>query len=473
MSAFDADSINLDKFDEDDPQQHQMKMLFGFGTFAAFRGFKEHHALCVSNITRGTYPLNFEDKELAGLKYIGVSTIGNLDKTHWVSVHNNYTRDTTNVFRFPITNEPSNFGVSIVRYLKKLEPGTVKFYCKVALPTHLKVMRQMGYPDVRYYKNRQLGKQKITELFKAGARLLELSDPDGFKPQSLRGVCITRMVNSENVSTAETMRYARHRSVAASKMYQRTDGISEGNRLRAIGLMGSGTSSVAKGRASSKLPEESEEEDEEFVDLMAGYNSNDDKISTGPTVRKLLLEEQEAKKNMQNSKNMLGFMTQKGIDKLKDNMIDLRKEMAEIAVPKQAFPTSSYANKNLPESTNNRIVKDLISQVEELRIELKRKKEEEMIYESRENDFEAECEEHKRDLWKLRKELAEVKRENVEMFNSICRSEERMKKNVPPPGTSYKKKRRGGSCRYDGRGVDDSSDDDHDDDVFERKRRRR
>ena len=166
---------------------------------------------------------------------------------------------------------------------------------------------------------------------------------------------------------------------------------------------------------------------------------------------------------------MLGFMTQKGIDKLQDNMIDLRKEMAEIAVPKQAFPTSSYANKNLPESTNNRIVKDLISQVEELRIELKRKKEEEMIYESRENDFEAECEQHKRDLWKIRKELAEVKRENMEMFNSICRSEERMK-NVPPPGTSYKRR---GSSRYDGRGVDDSSDDGHDDGVFERKRRRR
>ena len=441
-----------------------MKMLFGFGTFTAFHGFKEHHALCVPNITHSTYLMNFEDQELAGLKYIGVSTIGNSDKTHRVSVHNNYTRDTTNVFRFPITNEPSNFGASIVRFLKKLEPGTVKMYCKVALPTHLKVMRQMGYPDVRYYKNRQLGKQKITELFKAGARLLELSDPDGFKPQSLRGVCITRMVNAENVSTAETMRYARHRSVAASKMYQRTDGISKGNRLRAIGLMGGGTSSPARRVASSKLPEESEEE-EEFVDLMAGYNSNDDKISTGPTVRKLLLEEEEAKKNMQNSKNMLGFMTQKGIDELKDNMIDLRKEMAEIAVPKQAFPTSSYAkNKNPPESTNNRIVKDLISQVEELRIELKRKKEEEMIYESRENDFEAECEQHKRDLWKIRKELAEVKRENMEMFNSICRSEERMKKNVPPPGTSYKRR---GSSRYDGRGVDDSSDDGPDDDVFQ------
>ena len=72
-------------------------------------------------------------------------------------------------------------------------------------------------------------------------------------------------------------------------------------------------------------------------------------------------------------------------------------------------------------------------------------------------------------MWKIRKELAEVKRENMEMFNSICRSEERMK-NVPPPGTSYKRR---GSSRYDGRGVDDSSDDGHDDGVFERKRRRR
>ena len=67
--------------------------------------------------------------------------------------------------------------------------------------------------------------------------------PDGFKPHALRSACITQLVNDQSVSIAETMAVARHTSVSASKTYQRVDGISEGNRLRALGLL-PGTSAV-------------------------------------------------------------------------------------------------------------------------------------------------------------------------------------------------------------------------------------
>ena len=60
--------------------------------------------------------------------------------------------------------------------------------------------------------------------------------PGGFKPHALHAVCITQLVNDQSVSIAETMAVARHTSVSASKT-QRVDGISEGNRLRALGLL--------------------------------------------------------------------------------------------------------------------------------------------------------------------------------------------------------------------------------------------
>ena len=126
-----------------------MKLLFGFGTYGAFRGFKEHHQLSTANVHRGVYPTSFEDPNLAGVAYMGVTSIGNSDKTYKLSVHNNYTRVTDNIFRFPIFQEDSsNFGASIERFMQKLEPGTTKMYCKVALAPHIKKMSMMGFPQV-------------------------------------------------------------------------------------------------------------------------------------------------------------------------------------------------------------------------------------------------------------------------------------------------------------------------------------
>ena len=128
LSMLDVESIDLSKFDEDDPRQHQMKLLFGFGTFGAFRGYKEHHELPTAHIKKGVYPSDFEDSNLAGVDYIGITSIGNSDKTMKVSVHNNYTRDTNDIFRFPIfRDDPSNFGSSIVH----VEVGT--WYCEDVL----------------------------------------------------------------------------------------------------------------------------------------------------------------------------------------------------------------------------------------------------------------------------------------------------------------------------------------------------
>lgn len=79
------------------------------------------------------------------------------------------------------------------------------------------------------------GKDSIRILFKEGAVILGL--PSDYQPHSLRGAYITKLVNDPGVSIAETMVVAHHSSVSVSKNYQQVAGVSEANRLHALGLI--------------------------------------------------------------------------------------------------------------------------------------------------------------------------------------------------------------------------------------------
>ena len=92
-----------------------------------------------------------------------------------------------------------------------------------------------GYPEAEFYGNKSLGRKSIALLFKEGAKILGLSST--FHPHSLCGACITQLVNNSNVSLSKTMAVARHTSVATSRTHQCVDGISEGNHLKALGLL--------------------------------------------------------------------------------------------------------------------------------------------------------------------------------------------------------------------------------------------
>ena len=451
-----------------------MKMLFGFGTYAGFRGSIEHHQLMMTNVFSGRYPATFEDTDLAGIPFIGIKEIGNSDKTHKVSVHNSYTRDTKNIFRFPVIHgDRSNFGASIQRYLKKIEPGTPRFYPRVAFPSYLKQLRQKGMPDVRYYKAQFLGKQTITKRFKEGAAILGLSNPEYFKPQSLRGVCITRMVNDGSVSMAETMQYSRHRSVSASKSYQRTDGLSEGNRLRAIGVnTKSSTSNNQPNHQKWKLKEEGEQQP--IVESGADKAITMEEMTEANLLRQEFYENQKTPEvelevcsgQESTPQANIGFMTQCGISELEGNMEDLRAEMAANAVAKKNRETTpSLVSPNQPESTNSKIVKDLIHQVKELSAELKQRIEEELVFDSRENDFARDEQMTKMQIWSLRTELKgtqkenkALKRENAELFASISRSND--------SELGY-----GGSARKRSREYDSEESSDDDDFVRNTKRK--
>ena len=116
-----------------------------------------------------------------------------------------------------------------------------------------------------------------------------------------------------------------------------------------------------------------------------------------------------------------------GISTLEDDILELKNEMAEVTSNGQVGIVSpTYAIKKPPQSTNSKIVKDLITQVNQLRKELKHKVDEELVYESRENDFVNERQVSARENWQLRKEIRRLKRENDELYLSIARSEDRL-----------------------------------------------
>ena len=92
-----------------------MKLLFGMGAMFGFRGNAEHTFLEVRNITHEEFP---KSHPFAGHKYYGID--GLLDKTHKLSYHQDYVRETKNHMRLPKMNDdPTSDDLpgSIQRYL--------------------------------------------------------------------------------------------------------------------------------------------------------------------------------------------------------------------------------------------------------------------------------------------------------------------------------------------------------------------
>ena len=232
LTASDVEKIDLTKFDESIHVQHIMKCLFGCGLYGCFRGGKEHSELSIAQISFGVFPSDFPTVGLRGKRYVCITFFAN-EKTHKISVHNSYVRDTEDVLRFPIDeSNPACFGASLERLVKKAGPGQVKLYCREASPEYQATMALQGYPNATMYPTKNYGINYINGFFKEGAKILGL-DPN-FKPHSLRSACITKLANDPSVSVAETMAVARHSSVSASRMYQRVDAVSESNRIRAL-----------------------------------------------------------------------------------------------------------------------------------------------------------------------------------------------------------------------------------------------
>ena len=233
MTDDDMHLIDLAKFDEDDPSQHQMKLLFGCGSEFGFRGEAEHTLACIWMVKFGRFP---RGHEWWGYEY--VAFVGMCDKTNKLTLKNTNVRDEEEYHRLPvIEDDPKNLGASIKRYLEKVDDQQVRLYCKPMNENSKRLYQSNGgNKRVEYYNNMPLGKATIHSLFITGAHILGLRNPTEFYPHSLRAVFITRLANDSGVSAKEIMVSARHRSAESSAAYQTTSRVSEANKFAALGM---------------------------------------------------------------------------------------------------------------------------------------------------------------------------------------------------------------------------------------------
>ena len=225
--------ISLAMFDERNPQQHQMKILFGCGAMFGFRGSAEHTYLELGNIRKGVFP---PGHPWEGQTYYGFG--GFEHKTHKLSMKHSFVPDDDEHMRVPyIPDDPESLGGAIHRMLPKFTRGQTRFYCKLMTKKQKdRYVRDGGEREHEFQANVHLGKTKIAELFKKGAQILGLDYPELFYPHSLRAMFITSLANDPSMNPQEIMQSARHASFSSSASYVVSDGQSESNKFRALGM---------------------------------------------------------------------------------------------------------------------------------------------------------------------------------------------------------------------------------------------
>ena len=121
------------------------------------------------------------------------------------------------------------------RYLKKLSPGQTRLFCYEATDGQKKNYKSLGWPEAQMSSTQPIGVNSINAMFKEGAKLLGLKDPEEFGGHGLRRFFLSKLYNNPEVSNVEAMSAARHNSVAASITYIERNTESEAGRFRALG----------------------------------------------------------------------------------------------------------------------------------------------------------------------------------------------------------------------------------------------
>ena len=142
-------------------------------------------------------------------------------------------RDTAGNMRLPIvTDDPNSPGTIFWNYIMhKMSPGQLRIHCKPATFAQKMAFSHQGRESM--YSLMPLGHNTINMYFREVGLLLGLSKE--LKGHSLRGLCISKMVNG-GVSITEVMATARHNSVSASATYQKRNGVSNQIKMKALGV---------------------------------------------------------------------------------------------------------------------------------------------------------------------------------------------------------------------------------------------
>lgn len=465
MSASDAEKIDLSKFDESDPYQHMMKILFGCGVFCMFRG-KEHAAFNRNQVKFGNYPRSFEYPNLAGHPFVSIDNL--LDKTCRLTVNNNYARSTAEFLRFPIIpHSPADFGASLQRFIEKMAPNQTRMYCRVASADYIESnFRRHGNLTSIFYPNTPLGMNKLKDLMIQGAKILGIKP--NFKPHALRAVGVTKLANDSSISDAERCRAARHATVNASKCYQTVDGRSEANRLKALGVMMPSAPLIPKkSEEPQKLPpcskstsapmhtyeihltdprthNQQNSDEHEIIDLAAAVEEQEEggSVSSGSDPM-LSIHSKGSKNSCSSAKSGHSSMTQHDLQDLQKNFINLQELMdkKERQPPKPAASLTQVGIQDLEDkihglqdllrrdrkppalSENQLAIRALQEKVKKLTDELEHK---DLYVDSIENDFfEDRRNSPNRNFEEIAYRKRQLERENRELMDYIRRDKNR------------------------------------------------
>ena len=169
--------------------------------------------------------------------HIGVKNLS--EKTVKISLKNGHARNESNDLRLPILsltdlNDP---GGILNLYMDKISPGQKRMYCKEASEEAKIRYRMLGFPQPSMHHLKPLGKDTMRKGMKEIAQRLDLKDWESFGGQALRAHMATKLGNDDSINITEAMAALRHKSVAAHKHYNKTSGISETNRYKALGII--------------------------------------------------------------------------------------------------------------------------------------------------------------------------------------------------------------------------------------------
>ena len=204
-----------------------MKVMIIFGIVFGFRGRGEHTYLLVCQIV--ICMIQERSHEYYGHQCIMVKDIE--DKSNTLSSRCVFKR-TGNGMRYPVIdiNDPNDRIAAIIRYLKKVSPLQLRFYCKEASNKQRELMTRNGYPLAEMSPSQPYGENTIGAILKEGCKKCGL-DISG---HGLRRIFVTSLANHPGLSMAEILAATRHSSVAAILPYQMRNKTSEAAKFAAI-----------------------------------------------------------------------------------------------------------------------------------------------------------------------------------------------------------------------------------------------
>ena len=204
--------------------------MVAMGIYAGLRGNAEHTNMKIDQITTKYFP---PDHPLYP-NYKCVVIDGFNDKTHVLDMKTGKARDMKGLMEFPVTSDgikgdlKNDIGGTLLRLIAKLPPSSKEGDVKNRL------YRRISRDGKRFLPNQALGSASVRNRIQYAYKHMGIPNWEDLTSHAMRSYFITKLSNDSRVNISETMAAARHRTAAASAIYQTRSKESSCNRLRAL-----------------------------------------------------------------------------------------------------------------------------------------------------------------------------------------------------------------------------------------------